>query len=183
MIVVQALRDRSYQRWWVALWCYSKIYNAYIVRIYMYKCSACILPLFPLYALVCCMINRVKQVVQSLILSYQTKWMLVQLSWMQLIWQQQVCVLIVLRRICNWFTLLSYFADLKPLLTPEAVTELVLVSLKSVPSRLPKSFLNSYTPIAAAGTDSQVIDILLLISTCLHVCNYVLQKKSGYGNY
>ncbi len=47
-------------------------------------------------------------------------------------------------------------ADLKPLLTAEAVTELVLASLKSVPSRLPKAFLNSYTPIAAAGTDSQV---------------------------
>ena len=46
--------------------------------------------------------------------------------------------------------------DLKPLLTPEAVTELVMATMKHVPSLQPKTFRSSYTPIAAAGTDAQV---------------------------
>ena len=47
-------------------------------------------------------------------------------------------------------------ADLKPLLTPEMVTELVMVSMKNLPSHQPRTFRSSYTPIAAAGTDAQV---------------------------
>lgn len=46
--------------------------------------------------------------------------------------------------------------DLKPLLTPDAVTELVMASMKNVPSSQPKAFGHSYTPIAAAGTEPQV---------------------------
>lgn len=48
--------------------------------------------------------------------------------------------------------------DLKPLLTPEAVTELVMVSMKHLPRHQPKTFRSSYTPIAAAGTEAQVLD-------------------------
>ena len=53
-----------------------------------------------------------------------------------------------------------YFTDLKSRLTPEAVTDLVLVSVKNLPTRMPKTFRNSYTPIAAAGTDAQVCTVL-----------------------
>lgn len=47
-------------------------------------------------------------------------------------------------------------SDLKPLLTAEAVTDLVLDSMKRLPRHIPRPFKNSYTPIAAAGTDAQV---------------------------
>ena len=47
-------------------------------------------------------------------------------------------------------------ADLKPLLTPETVTELVMATMKNLPSHQPRTFRSSYTPIAAAGTDAQV---------------------------
>jgi symplekin len=47
-------------------------------------------------------------------------------------------------------------ADLKSHLTPDAVTDLVMASIKSLPLLMPKTFRNSYTPIAAAGTDAQV---------------------------
>lgn len=46
--------------------------------------------------------------------------------------------------------------DLKPLLTPEAVTEIVIESMTNLPTIIPKNFRFSYTPIAAAGTDAQV---------------------------
>ncbi len=47
-------------------------------------------------------------------------------------------------------------SDLKPLLTPEVVTELVIAGMRRVPPTLPSTFGSSYTPIAAAGTESQV---------------------------
>ena len=47
-------------------------------------------------------------------------------------------------------------ADLKPLLTPEVVTELVIATMRHVPAMPPSTFGSSYTPIAAAGTESQV---------------------------
>ena len=49
--------------------------------------------------------------------------------------------------------------DLKPLLVPEAVTELVVVSMRNLPRHPPRTFKNSYTPIAAAGTDAQVLSL------------------------
>ena len=49
-----------------------------------------------------------------------------------------------------------YLIDLKALLTPEAVTELVMESMYRLPHSIPKTFQHSYTPIAAAGTDAQV---------------------------
>ena len=52
-----------------------------------------------------------------------------------------------------------YLIDLKALLTPEAVTELVMESMYRLPHSIPKTFQHSYTPIAAAGTDAQVIII------------------------
>ena len=62
-----------------------------------------------------------------------------------------VCVQYVLERMFG-----VLYLDLKPLLTPEAVTELVMVSMQHVPSTQPTAFGASYTPIAAAGTDPQV---------------------------
>ena len=46
--------------------------------------------------------------------------------------------------------------DLKSVLTPETVTDLVMVSIRDLPRHMPRMFRNSYTPIAAAGTDAQV---------------------------
>ncbi|XP_064403581.1 symplekin-like isoform X2 [Halichondria panicea] len=56
-------------------------------------------------------------------------------------------------------------ADLRPLLSPEAVTELVMTNMKSLPFRLPKSFLSSFTPIAAAGTNAQVTHLARLLAS------------------
>ena len=49
-------------------------------------------------------------------------------------------------------------ADLKPLLTSEIVTELVMTNIDNLPRKMPKTFYNSYTPIARAGTEAQVIN-------------------------
>ena len=67
--------------------------------------------------------------------------------------------------------LCAILSDLKPLLTPEAVTELVMATMKSLPLRLPKAFRNSYTPIAAAGTDAQVCAVNS--DTCHRVHSFV----------
>ena len=62
-------------------------------------------------------------------------------------------------------------SELKPLLTPEAVTELVLVCMKNLPRFMPRTFKNSYTPIAAAGTDAQV---------CFGTCTQLSNNSSGH---
>ena len=56
------------------------------------------------------------------------------------------------------FTFYLIFADLKPLLTSEIVTELVMTNIDHLPRKMPKTFYNSYTPIARAGTEAQVIN-------------------------
>ena len=58
--------------------------------------------------------------------------------------------------IISYIQIYTHSADLKPLLTPEAVTELVIANMKNLPPRQPRTFRSSYTPIAAAGTDAQV---------------------------
>jgi symplekin len=66
------------------------------------------------------------------------------------------------------------FADLKPLLTPEAVTELVMATMKYLPSHQPRTFRSSYTPIAAAGTDAQVHGVVHIV--CMYTC-MILAKE------
>lgn len=63
----------------------------------------------------------------------------------------------------------SIHVDLKFLLTPEAVTDLVMVSIRNLPQRMPRTFRNSYTPIAAAGTDAQVTYICNCCVFTIHV--------------
>lgn len=65
-----------------------------------------------------------------------------------------------------------FLVDLKSLLTPEAVTDLTMASIRHLPHHMPKTFRNSYTPIAAAGTDSQVIMEVLpvYIRVCFKIC-------------
>ena len=58
---------------------------------------------------------------------------------------------------------LSFLIELKPLLTPEAVVDLVVASMNNLPQFLPKTFRHAYTPIAAAGTDVQVLEPYCLI--------------------
>ena len=69
-----------------------------------------------------------------------------------------VCKIIFFLFISHTFIISTYCftVDLKPLLTPEAVTELVMLSISELPRHMPKMFRSSYTPIAAAGTDAQV---------------------------
>uniref|UniRef100_A0A158R605 DUF3453 domain-containing protein n=1 Tax=Syphacia muris TaxID=451379 RepID=A0A158R605_9BILA len=52
-------------------------------------------------------------------------------------------------------------------LTPHLVTNLVLVSLTSLPDELPTTFKTSYTPITEAGTENQVRYLSRLIATQL----------------
>lgn len=64
-------------------------------------------------------------------------------------------------------SILLLFIDLKPLLTVEAVVELVLLSMSNLPRLLPKSFSHSFTPIAAAGNDAQVLPVMPVICTTI----------------
>ena len=50
---------------------------------------------------------------------------------------------------------------------PSFATELVLVSMTMLPSVMPPHFNNTYTPIAAAGTDGQVRHVSRLLATQL----------------
>ncbi|VDK54206.1 unnamed protein product [Anisakis simplex] len=52
-------------------------------------------------------------------------------------------------------------------LTPRVVTNLVLISLVTLPDEMPAAFQASYTPIAAAGTESQIRHLSRMIATQL----------------
>jgi symplekin len=54
--------------------------------------------------------------------------------------------------------------DLIPRLKNERVAELVIISMLSLPERMPASFQETYTPIAAAGGTAQVSHLSRLIS-------------------
>lgn len=55
--------------------------------------------------------------------------------------------------------------DLVPRLTTVNVTDIVLVSMLSLPEAMPAHFQASYTPIAVAGTGTQIKHLARLIST------------------
>ncbi|XP_077537132.1 symplekin scaffold protein isoform X2 [Haemaphysalis longicornis] len=55
--------------------------------------------------------------------------------------------------------------DLVPRLTTINVTDIVLVSMLSLPEAMPAHFQASYTPIAVAGTETQIKHLARLIST------------------
>ncbi|XP_037499656.1 symplekin isoform X3 [Rhipicephalus sanguineus] len=55
--------------------------------------------------------------------------------------------------------------DLVPRLTTVNVTDVVLVSMLSLPEVMPAHFQASYTPIAVAGTETQIKHLARLIST------------------
>ena len=74
-----------------------------------------------------------------------------------------VCIICITHMCCIRPT------ELKPLLTPETVTELVMATMKNLPPKQPRTFRSSYTPIAAAGTDAQVTEHLLHIHVHIHV--------------
>lgn len=57
--------------------------------------------------------------------------------------------------------------DIMPRLTSLNVTDLVLVSMLSLPEMMPAQFQSSYTPIAVAGTSSQIQHLARLIATQL----------------
>ncbi|KHN82354.1 Symplekin [Toxocara canis] len=52
-------------------------------------------------------------------------------------------------------------------LSPRVVTNLVLISLVTLPDEMPAAFQSSYTPIAAAGTESQIRHLSRMIATQL----------------
>ncbi|KAL5463371.1 hypothetical protein EMCRGX_G032264, partial [Ephydatia muelleri] len=55
--------------------------------------------------------------------------------------------------------------DIKPLLTPEVVTDLVLATMSNLPKQQPIIFKNSYTPIAAAASEAQVTHLARLLAS------------------
>ena len=65
--------------------------------------------------------------------------------------------------------------DVIPRLNKETVTDLVLVSMLSLPDRLPSHFHSTYTPIAAAGGPTQVAHLARLLST------QMTSQKIGVG--
>ncbi|KAM3716869.1 Symplekin [Dirofilaria immitis] len=52
-------------------------------------------------------------------------------------------------------------------LKPKVITELILISLVTLPDEMPATFQSSYTPIAAAGTESQIRHLSRMIATQL----------------
>ncbi|KAH9492706.1 hypothetical protein Btru_024229 [Bulinus truncatus] len=57
--------------------------------------------------------------------------------------------------------------DILPRLTPQNVADLVLLSMVMLPDSMPAQFQSTYTPIAAAGTQSQISHIARLLATQL----------------
>lgn len=54
--------------------------------------------------------------------------------------------------------------ELCPLLTPQNVANLVLLSMVMLPDKMPDAFQASYTPIESAGTDEQISHLARLLS-------------------
>ncbi|XP_047457492.1 symplekin [Mugil cephalus] len=54
---------------------------------------------------------------------------------------------------------------LRPLLTPENVANLVLISMVYLPDVMPASFQATYTPVESAGTDAQIKHLARLMSS------------------
>lgn len=54
---------------------------------------------------------------------------------------------------------------LRPLLTPENVANLVLISMVYLPDVMPASFQSTYTPVESAGTDAQIKHLARLMAT------------------
>ncbi|VDO26705.1 unnamed protein product [Onchocerca flexuosa] len=52
-------------------------------------------------------------------------------------------------------------------LKPKLITDLVLISLVALPDEMPAAFQSSYTPIAAAGSESQIRHLSRMIATQL----------------
>ncbi|XP_078517033.1 symplekin [Lissotriton helveticus] len=54
---------------------------------------------------------------------------------------------------------------LQPLLTPENVANLVLISMVYLPDTMPASFQSTYTPVESAGTEAQIKHLSRLMAT------------------
>ncbi|XP_040269020.1 symplekin isoform X2 [Bufo bufo] len=54
---------------------------------------------------------------------------------------------------------------LQPLLAPESVANLVLISMVYLPDTMPASFQSTYTPVESAGTDAQIRHLARLMAT------------------
>ncbi|XP_018431489.1 PREDICTED: symplekin-like, partial [Nanorana parkeri] len=54
---------------------------------------------------------------------------------------------------------------LSPLLTPESVANLVLISMVYLPDTMPASFQSTYTPVESAGTDAQIKHLARLMAS------------------
>ncbi|XP_041275309.1 symplekin, partial [Onychostruthus taczanowskii] len=54
---------------------------------------------------------------------------------------------------------------LQPLLTPENVANLVLISMVYLPEAMPASFQATYTPVESAGTEAQIKHLARLMAT------------------
>ncbi|XP_062844491.1 symplekin [Trichomycterus rosablanca] len=80
---------------------------------------------------------------------------------------------------------------LLPLLTPDNVANLVLISMVYLPDVMPASFQATYTPVESAGTDSQIKHLARLMATQmtsaglgpgLEQCKARGEEKGGEGD-
>ncbi len=56
-------------------------------------------------------------------------------------------------------------SELKDLLVIDCVVDIVLASMAALPPSIPLGFRHSYTPIAAAGTGSQILQTARLLAS------------------
>ena len=63
------------------------------------------------------------------------------------------------------YSLLPLPLELKDLLVIESVVDIVLASMGALPPSIPVGFRHSYTPIAAAGTHSQIVQTARLLAS------------------
>ena len=67
-------------------------------------------------------------------------------------------------RKCYVHSLICRLNYLNSILEPSLVTAIVMRSLPNIPLEIPAQFCNSYTPIDAAGTDSQIKHVSRLLA-------------------
>uniref|UniRef100_A0A6Q2Y194 Symplekin n=1 Tax=Esox lucius TaxID=8010 RepID=A0A6Q2Y194_ESOLU len=68
---------------------------------------------------------------------------------------------------------------LRPLLSPENVANLVLISMVYLPDVMPASFQATYTPVESAGTDAQIKHLARLMATQMTAAEIGPDEEAG----
>uniref|UniRef100_A0AAQ5ZPI2 Symplekin n=1 Tax=Amphiprion ocellaris TaxID=80972 RepID=A0AAQ5ZPI2_AMPOC len=70
---------------------------------------------------------------------------------------------------------------LRPLLSPENVANLVLISMVYLPDVMPASFQATYTPVESAGTDAQIKHLARLMATQMTAAGIGPAREDDFG--